>query len=102
MLADMIVRLLDIKPDRLTSYGITLQQVFAALEKNSANASGNFIEHGSEQYIVRGLGLVKDTKDIGNIIVATHEHAPVFVRDVADVVKAALHPLPNPPLTTEL
>lgn len=78
-----------IKPDRLTSYGITLQQVFEALEKNNANASGNFIEHGSEQYVVRGLGLVKDTKDIENIIVATHEHAPVFVRDVADVVIGA-------------
>ena len=75
-----------IKPDRLTSYGITLQQVFEALEKNNANASGNFIEHGSEQYVVRGLGLVRDTKDIENIIVATHEHAPVYVRDVADVV----------------
>ena len=74
-----------IKPDRLTSYGITLQQVFEALEKNNANASGNFIEHGSEQYVVRGLGLMKDTKDIENIIVATHEHAPVYVRDVADV-----------------
>jgi cobalt-zinc-cadmium resistance protein CzcA len=75
-----------VKPDRLTSYGITLQQVFEALENNNANASGNFIEHKSEQYVVRGLGLVKDTKDIGNIIVATtQEHVPVYVRDVADV-----------------
>jgi cobalt-zinc-cadmium resistance protein CzcA len=74
-----------VQPDRLTSYGITLQQVFEALQKNNANASGNFIEHKSEQYVVRGLGLVKDTKDIGNIIVATHEHSPVYVRDVADV-----------------
>jgi len=78
-----------IKLDRLTSYGLTLQQVFEALEKNNANASGNFIDHGSEQYVVRGLGLVKDTKDIENIIVATHEHAPVYVRDVADVVIGA-------------
>lgn len=78
-----------IKPDRLTSYGLTLQQVFEALEKNNANASGNFIEHGSEQYVVRGLGLLKTTKDIENIIVTTHEHAPVFVRDVADVVVGA-------------
>jgi len=78
-----------LKPDRLTSYGITLQQVFQALEKNNANASGNFIEHGSEQYVVRGLGLVKDTKDIENIIVTTRNHAPVFVRDVAEVVIGA-------------
>ena len=74
-----------VKPDRLTSYDIALQQVFEALEKNNANASGNFIEHKSEQYVVRGIGLVKTTKDIENIIVATHEHAPVYVRDVADV-----------------
>ncbi|MBI3427895.1 MAG: efflux RND transporter permease subunit [Acidobacteria bacterium] len=74
-----------VKPDRLTSYGIRLQEVFEALEKNNANASGNFIEHKSEQYIVRGLGLVKGVKDIENIIVATHEHVPIYVRDVADV-----------------
>src|SRR5439155_7233346 len=51
-------------PDRLTSYDITLEQVFEALEKNNANASGNFIEHKSEQYVVRGLGLVKGVRDI--------------------------------------
>jgi len=78
-----------LKPDRLTSHGITLQQVFEALEKNNSNASGNFIDHGSEQFIVRGLGLVKDTKDIENIIVATPQHVPVYVRDVADVVIGA-------------
>ncbi|MEI6033064.1 MAG: CusA/CzcA family heavy metal efflux RND transporter [Verrucomicrobiae bacterium] len=78
-----------IKPDRLTSYGITLQQVFEALEKNNSNASGNFIDHESEQFIVRGLGQVKDIKDIENIIVATHEHVPIYVRDVADVVIGA-------------
>jgi cobalt-zinc-cadmium resistance protein CzcA len=74
-----------IKPDRLTSFKVTLQQVFEALEKNNANASGNYIEHQSEQFVVRGLGLVKDTRDIENIIVATQKHAPIYVRDVADV-----------------
>ena len=74
-----------IKPDRLTSYHVTLAQVFEALKKNNSNASGNFIEHGSEQYVVRGLGLVKDERDIENIIVAKLDHTPVYVRDVADV-----------------
>ena len=78
-----------IKPDRLTSYGITLQQVFESLEKNNSNASGNFIDHDSEQFIVRGLGQVKDIKDIENIIVAIQEHVPIYVRDVADVVIGA-------------
>ena len=72
-------------PDRLTSYNVTLAQLFEALEKNNANASGNFIEHKSEQYVVRGLGLVGNVEDIGNIIVATHEHTPIYVRDLAEV-----------------
>ncbi len=78
-----------VKPERLTSFKVTLQQIFEALQKNNANASGNFIEHKSEQYVVRGLGLVKDTRDIENIIVATHEHTPIYVRDVADVTIGA-------------
>ncbi len=78
-----------INPDRLTSLGVSIQQVFEALTRNNANASGNFIEHQSEQYVVRGLGLVKSTADIENIIVATHEHAPIYVRDVATVTIGA-------------
>ena len=74
-----------VKPDQLRSFHITLQQVFDALGKNNANASGNYIEHQSEQYVVRGLGLVKSLSDIENIIVGTQEHTPVYVRDIADV-----------------
>ena len=74
-----------VNPDRLTSFKVSLKELFEALQKNNANANGNFIEHGSEQYIVQGLGLVKDVSDIGNIVVATHEHTPIFVRDLAEV-----------------
>jgi cobalt-zinc-cadmium resistance protein CzcA len=83
-----------IKPDRLLSYKVTLHQIFEALEKNNANASGNFIEHQSEQYVVRGIGLVRDLRDIENIIVGSTEstgaskersHAPIYIRDVAEV-----------------
>ncbi|MFN8390488.1 MAG: efflux RND transporter permease subunit [Bdellovibrionota bacterium] len=74
-----------VRPDRLTSYGLTLPQVFEALEKNNSNASGNFIEHKSEQYVVRGLGLVQSLEDIENIIVTTQEHTPISIRDIADV-----------------
>ena len=74
-----------IKPDRLISYGVTLRDVFEALSNNNANASGAFIEHKSEQYIVRGLGRVKDVADIENIIVKTQDQVPINVRDVAEV-----------------
>jgi heavy metal efflux system protein len=74
-----------VTPDRLTSLGVTLAQVFEALEKNNSNASGNFIEHESEQYVVRGLGLVQGVGDIENIIVAVQNHTPIYIRDVANV-----------------
>ncbi len=74
-----------IKPERLLSQGVTLAQVFEALEKNNSNASGNFIEHQSEQYVVRGLGLVQNLDDIRNIIVGEKNHTPIYVRDVAEV-----------------
>jgi cobalt-zinc-cadmium resistance protein CzcA len=74
-----------VSPERLVSFGISLSQVFESLGKNNANASGNFIEHKSEQYIVRGLGLVKGVRDIENIIVAVQEHTPIYIRDVAEV-----------------
>ncbi len=74
-----------VNPDRLTSFNVTLAQVFEALEKNNANASGNFIEHKSEQYIVRGLGLVKGVPDIENIIVTAQNHTPIYIHDLAEV-----------------
>jgi cobalt-zinc-cadmium resistance protein CzcA len=58
-----------IKPERLLSHNVTLEHIFEALEKNNANASGNFIKHQSEQYVVRCIGLVKDVRDIENIII---------------------------------
>ena len=88
-----------VKPDRLTSLGVTLAQVFVALEKNNSNASGNFIEHESEQYVVRGIGLVQDMRDIENIIVAVKHHTPIYVRDVANVkIGAELRRAPSRPM----
>ncbi len=74
-----------INPERLISHNLTLREVFDAVEKNNSNAGGNFIEHNSEQYIVRGLGLVKTTEDLKNIIITSHNGTPIYVKDVADV-----------------
>ena len=74
-----------IGPERLISHNLTLREVFEAVERNNANAGGNFIEHNSEQYIVRGLGLVKSLEDLRNIIITSHDGTPIYVRDVADV-----------------
>ena len=59
---------------------------FNALSANNANTGGGFYSQGGQFYYVRGLGLARDTKDIGNIVVASNNGAPVRVRDVGDVV----------------
>ena len=74
-----------VQPEQLTSYRLTLRQVLEAIAENNTNASGGYIEHSGEQYVVRGLGLVKSPEDLGRIVVAHRGTTPIFVRDIADV-----------------
>ena len=57
-----------------------------SLSANNANTGGGFYSQGGQFYYVRGLGLARDTKDIGAIVVASNNGAPVRVRDIGDVV----------------
>ena len=74
-----------IDPGKLIQYGVSLPQVVEALERNNSNAGGNYIVVGAEEYIVRGLGLVRTLEDIGNVIVDERENAPVYVRNLGSV-----------------
>src|SRR6185503_7497980 len=49
----------NVRPEALTSYKLTLQQVLDALTANNLNSSGGYIEHFGEQYVVRGMGLAQ-------------------------------------------
>src|SRR5215475_3752127 len=69
----------------LVNYNITLKALFDAVQNNNQNTGANFIEHGDEQYVVRGLGLVKDIADIGNIVLDSRNGTPIRVSDVARV-----------------
>ncbi len=76
-----------VDPKKLITYNITLRQVFDALAANNANAGGQYIEHASEQYLIRGIGLINTIQDIENIVVhATAEGTPIFIKNMADVV----------------
>lgn len=76
-----------VDPKKLITHDITLRQVFDALAANNANAGGQYIEHASEQYLIRGIGLINTIQDIENIIVhATAEGTPIYIKNVADVV----------------
>ena len=78
-----------VRPEQLTSYRLTLREVLEALAENNANASGGYIEHSGEQYVVRGLGLAKSQDDLGRVVVAHRGSTPIFVRDIADVTTGA-------------
>jgi cobalt-zinc-cadmium resistance protein CzcA len=77
-----------IDPMRLIAHGLGFRDVMQALEANNAQVGGNVIDVGREQYLVRGLGLVRNAADIGNIVLKSTEGTPVYVRDVASVVEA--------------
>lgn len=75
----------QIDPRKLISYGLTFKQVMERLTANNKQVGGQSINIGAEQYLVRGLGLVSSTQDIGSIVVAERKGAPIYVRDVAQV-----------------
>jgi cobalt-zinc-cadmium resistance protein CzcA len=72
-------------PERLLKHSISVDQVYGAIEKNNQNAGGNVLEKHSDQYIVRGVGLIKDTADIENIVLKSHGGTPTYLKDVAQV-----------------
>ena len=72
-------------PARLFGYHLTVPQVVQALSNNNANAGGGFYSQGGQFYYVRGIGLVRDTSDIENIIVGANKGVPIRVRDIGQV-----------------
>jgi cobalt-zinc-cadmium resistance protein CzcA len=74
-----------VDPDKLLSYGLSVKQVFEAIRNNNQNVGGNIVNQASEQYIVRGIGLIRSEADIGNIVLAAYDGAPVFLNHVAQI-----------------
>ena len=74
-----------VEPDRLRYYKVSIQDVYQALARNNANSGGGVLPQRAEQYLVRGIGLVKDLEDIRNIVLKEVGGTPVFIRDVAEV-----------------
>jgi len=74
-----------VNPDRLRHYQITVKDVYEALARNNANAGGGVLPQNAEQYLIRGVGLVKNLDDIRLIVVKEIDGTPVYIRDVAEV-----------------
>jgi cobalt-zinc-cadmium resistance protein CzcA len=74
-----------IDPQKLKAYEVTLKNVTDALSAANANAGGSVVELGSEEYVVRGMGLFHSLDDIRNVVIASHAGTPLRVSDVAKV-----------------
>src|SRR5580765_7362998 len=69
----------------LVNYNIPLKALFDSVSNNNQNTGANFIEHGDDQYVIRGLGLVQNVDDIKNIVLDSRGGTPIHVSDVAQV-----------------
>ena len=72
----------QLRPDSLVAYRITLADVFHALDKNNLSAGGGYIIHNGEQEVIRGAGLITSLEDVGNIVVGSRQGVPIYVRNL--------------------
>lgn len=78
----------SVNPNQLSAYGITSLELYEAIANSNVNVGGDVIEKNSQAYVVRGIGLLNDTDEIGNIVVKNVKGTPILVRNVAKVSEA--------------
>ena len=76
---------IEIDPNKLAEYNLSLSEVTESIERNNSNAGGSTLSRGDLSYVVRGVGLVQDLQDLGNIVVKTVGGAPVFIKDLGEL-----------------
>jgi cobalt-zinc-cadmium resistance protein CzcA len=74
-----------INPNKLNSLGVTITDIFEALEKNNQNTGGAYIEKDQYAYFIRGVGMATGIKDLENVVVSNKNGSPILVRNVAEV-----------------
>ena len=72
-------------PEKLRKYGLSLADVEYAVVSNNQNTGGDIIRRGGQGFAVRGLGRLKNERDIENIVLTSVSGVPIFIRDVASV-----------------
>jgi len=85
----------ELDPNKLVAFNVSIAQVLAALANSNANVGANYLELGVQSYNVRGIGLFKDTEDIANVAVPapTRSGAPVYIKQLGDVRIGAKVPM---------
>ncbi len=73
---------LQLRPNALIEYSISLDDVFKALEKNNSAAGGGYLVHSGEQELIRGTGLITNLQDVGEIVVGSHNGVPIYIKNL--------------------
>lgn len=76
---------IKVNPHKLASYDITPLDVYEAVSKSNINVGGDVIVDNSQAYVVRGIGLLNNVEEIGNIIVDNINGTPILVKEIAEV-----------------
>jgi heavy metal efflux system protein len=76
---------IEVDPESLRRYNLSLHEVVMAVTNNNANFGGSYIEHAEQQYTVRGIGRAESIDDLGNIVVSTVQGVPVLLKQVATI-----------------
>ncbi|KAA6305244.1 Cobalt-zinc-cadmium resistance protein CzcA, partial [termite gut metagenome] len=77
---------IEINPRKLEQYDITLADITEKIERNNVNAGGSMLSQGDLSYVIRGIGLIKDLKDLGRIVIKTVNGIPVYLSDIGTPV----------------
>jgi len=82
-----LIKTYEVNPNlaRMRYYGLSLQQLYTALGRGNANVGGSKVTQGSQQYLIRGVGLLRSADEIKSIVIAAHNGTPILVRDIAEV-----------------
>ncbi|MEA3393993.1 MAG: CusA/CzcA family heavy metal efflux RND transporter [Pseudomonadota bacterium] len=77
----------EVQPDldKLRAYKLTFQNLLDALGRGNSNAGGSYVAQGSQQFAIRGIGLLRSADDIGRIVLDSRNGTPVLIRDVAQI-----------------
>jgi cobalt-zinc-cadmium resistance protein CzcA len=82
-----LIKTYEVNPNlaRMRYYGLSLQQLYTALGRGNANVGGSKVTQGSQQYLIRGVGMLNSADEVKSIVIAAHNGTPVLVKDIADV-----------------
>ncbi|GAB6394305.1 MAG: cation efflux system protein [Bacteroidales bacterium] len=76
---------IEVDPRKMEEFDIALIDIAEQIEKNNVNAGGSMISRGDLSYVIRGIGLVKDLNDLGDIVIKTRNGVPVYLKDIGNL-----------------